>query len=67
MVSCYAMFQLCLFQLRLISSHLTRKFKRGSDNLSKWIPLNVPEVMKLSDSGQTLPTSGSGYVQVMSL
>ncbi len=43
---CHATVLLCLFRLKLISSHLSRNFRRRSHSLPKQIPLNVPEVVE---------------------
>lgn len=44
--ACYTIVHLCLFQLKPISFHLTRNFRRGRDSLLIEIPLNVPEILE---------------------
>ncbi len=46
MADCHATVPLCLFQLRPLSSHLSRNFKWRSDPIKKIIPLDVPEVVE---------------------
>ncbi len=46
MAACHATVPLCLFQLRPLSSHLSRNFKWGSDPIKKIIPLDIPEVVE---------------------
>ncbi len=46
MATCHATVPLCLFQLRPLSSHLSRNFKWRSNPIKKIIPLDVPEVVE---------------------
>ncbi len=46
MAACHATVLVCLFQVRPISSHLSRKLKWNSNSLSKLIPLDFLEVLK---------------------
>lgn len=46
LAACHALIHLCLFRLRLISSHLTYNFKRVTESARKRIALLVPEVQE---------------------
>ncbi len=46
MAACHATVPLCLFQLRPLSSHLSRNFKWRSDPIKTIIPLDVLEVVE---------------------
>ncbi len=46
MVACHATVRLCKFQLRPISSYLSKNFKWKSDIVSKLIPLDILEVLE---------------------
>ena len=65
MAACYATVPLCLFQLRPLSSHLSRNFKWRMDSIRKIIPLDVPEVLEVlqfwSDPSQVAEGVPLGY------